>query len=158
MIVVERSDFKRYVSINPHFSKVYQFLESTDLKKLKDGRIEIDGNNVFANLMTYVADGIPGRQFETHKKYLDIHLVVSNIELTAVASPIKARIKKEFDEQKDIGFYNSSEYQMVQLTENNLLVAFEEDYHQPKIRVNDDPVRKLVIKVLNSEEETNEFK
>ncbi|WP_444812542.1 YhcH/YjgK/YiaL family protein [Streptococcus canis] len=149
MIIAEQSDFRKYASINPHFSTVCDFLENTDLKNLEDGRIDIDGDNVFANCMTYVADGIRGEQFENHKKYLDIHLVISNTEAMAVSSLPNSKLKVEFDIQKDIGFYDSSQYQVITLTESNLLVTFEEDLHQPKVRINDYPVKKLVIKVLN---------
>lgn len=151
MIIAERSDFRRYASINPYFSKVCDFLENTDLKDLEDGKIDIDGDNVFANCMTYVADGIAGQQFETHKKYLDIHLVLTNTEAMAVSSELTSKLKVEFDPQKDIGFYDSEQYQQITLSESNLVVIFEEDFHQPKIRINDDAVKKIVIKVLNKE-------
>ncbi len=151
MIIAERSDFRKYASINPYFSKVCDFFENTDLKNLEDGRIDIDGDNVFANCMTYVADGIAGQQFETHKKYLDIHLILTNTEAMAVSSEPTSKLKVEFDPQKDIGFYDSEQYQQITLSESNLLVTFEEDFHQPKIRINDDSVKKLVIKVLNKE-------
>lgn len=151
MIIAERSDFKRYASINPYFSTVYDFLEKTDLTKLEDGRTDIDGDNVFINSMTYVADGTPGQVFENHKKYLDIHLVVSNTEKMAVSTLENAKLTEEFDEEQDFALYDSDAYQLVTLTDSNLLVVFEEDLHHPKIQVNDEPVRKVVIKVLNVE-------
>ena len=69
MIISEQSDFRRYASVNKHFSKVCDFLENTNLTDLVDGKIDIDGENVFANCMIYLADGVPGAIFETHKKY-----------------------------------------------------------------------------------------
>lgn len=149
MIIAQQSDFKKYVKLNPHFKTVCEFLENTDLQTLTDGRIDIDGDNVFANCMTYVADGVLGQQFETHKKYLDIHIVIENMEAMAVTTIEDSTLKQSFNVQDDIGFYNSNFYQTVILTEHNLLVTFEEDFHQPKGRVNDEPVKKLVIKVLN---------
>ena len=89
MIISEQSDFRRYASVNKHFSKVCDFLENTNLTDLVDGKIDIDGENVFANCMTYLADGVPGDIFETHKKYLDIHIVVENTEKMAVTSPVR---------------------------------------------------------------------
>ena len=56
MIISEQSDFRRYASVNKHFSKVCDFLENTNLTDLVDGKIDIDGENVFANCMTYLAD------------------------------------------------------------------------------------------------------
>ena len=86
MIISEQSDFRRYASVNKHFSKVCDFLENTNLTDLVDGKIDIDGENVFANCMIYLADGVPGAIFETHKKYLDIHIVIENTEKMAVTS------------------------------------------------------------------------
>lgn len=133
------------------FLKVCDFLENTNLTDLVDGKIDIDGENVFANCMTYLADGVPGDIFETHKKYLDIHIVVENTEKMAVTSPVRAQSRVPFSEEKDIAFYDSKDYQIVELLPGNLLVTFEEDLHQPKIHCNDETVKKLVIKVLNEE-------
>ncbi|MFM9295098.1 YhcH/YjgK/YiaL family protein [Streptococcus sp. ST14] len=151
MIISEQSDFRRYAFVNKHFSKVCDFLENTNLTDLVDGKIDIDGKNVFANCMTYLADGVPGDIFETHKKYLDIHIVVENTEKMAVTSPVRAQSRVPFSEEKDIAFYDSKDYQIVELLPGNMLVTFEEDLHQPKIRCNDETVKKLVIKVLNEE-------
>ena len=46
MIISEQSDFRRYASVNKHFSKVCDFLENTNLTDLVDGKIDIDGENV----------------------------------------------------------------------------------------------------------------
>ncbi|HDK5691102.1 TPA: YhcH/YjgK/YiaL family protein, partial [Staphylococcus pseudintermedius] len=92
---------------------------------------------------------VAGEQFENHKKYLDIHLVISNTEKMAVSTPQDASSKTEFDVENDFELFNSKKYQIVELNETNLLVTFEEDLHQPKVRVNDQTVKKLVIKVLN---------
>ncbi|HGP8523044.1 beta-galactosidase subunit beta [Streptococcus pneumoniae] len=151
MIISEQSDFKRYASVNKYFSKVCDFLENTNLTDLVDGKIDIDGENVFANCMTYLADGVPGDIFETHKKYLDIHIVVENTEKMAVTSPVRAQSRVPFSEEKNIAFYDSKDYQIVELLPGNMLVTFEEDLHQPKIHCNDETVKKLVIKVLNEE-------
>ncbi|PZO95315.1 YhcH/YjgK/YiaL family protein [Streptococcus halichoeri] len=151
MIIAERSDFKTYIPLNPHFATVWDFLTKTDLTTLEDGKIDIDGANVFANCMTYVADGTAGQVFETHKQYLDIHLVLTNTEKIAVAAPASSQLKVAFDDAQDFALYESEQYQLLELTTSNLLVAFAADFHQPKIRINDQPVKKLVIKVLNQE-------
>lgn len=148
MIVTERNNFRRYQNLNPYFPQVCDFLESTDLLSLAEGRYEIAGNNVYANVMSYISDGIAGSgKFETHDNYLDIHLVIQGKDKIAVAVPRKAKLIQEYDKNADIAFYQSEEFQVIDLNEFNLLVAFKEDFHQPKIRVNDKPVKKMVIKV-----------
>lgn len=65
--------------------------------------------------MIYLADGVPGDIFETHKKSLDIHIVVENTEKMAVTSPVRAQSRVPFSEEKDIAFYDSKDYQIVEL-------------------------------------------
>ncbi|KAA9244006.1 YhcH/YjgK/YiaL family protein [Lactobacillus mulieris] len=149
MIVTERSKFRKYASLNPYFSKVCDFLENTDLNTLKEGRNEIDGDNVFAMCFNYVADNEPGIKFEAHKDYLDIHLVVKNTEKIAVTSLPYATQVDPYSEKDDVLFYKSDLYQTITLTESNMVVAFADDFHQPKVRINDNPVKKVVIKVRN---------
>ncbi|PCF42076.1 YhcH/YjgK/YiaL family protein [Staphylococcus delphini] len=149
MIVAEREDLKRYSAVNPHFSKVVDFLQNTDLTALELGRVEIDGDNVFANCMSYVADGVPGQQFENHQKYIDIHLVLENTEKIAVTSPQFAEQTAAYDEADYFALFKGEQYQLLEMTPSNVLITFEEDLHQPKVHVNDQTVKKLVIKVLN---------
>ncbi|AKS69508.1 beta-D-galactosidase [Staphylococcus schleiferi] len=149
MIIAERDDFKRYVGLNTHFQKVDDFINQTNLTQLEEGRIEIDGDRVFANCMTYIADGIPGKQFENHRKYIDIHLVINNLEKIAVTEPKHAKSISKYDEENDYELFVSDTYQTIELTSSNLLVTFEEDLHQPKLSKNNQLVKKLVIKVLD---------
>ncbi|WP_086429108.1 YhcH/YjgK/YiaL family protein [Staphylococcus cornubiensis] len=150
MIVAEREDLKRYVGVNPHLSKVIDFLEQTDLATLELGKVDIDGDNVFANCMSYVADGVPGQQFENHQKYIDIHLVLEHAEKIAVTSPKFAEQTADYDETDDFALFKGEQYQLIEMTPTNLLITFEEDLHQPKIGHDDKPVKKLVFKVLNA--------
>lgn len=97
--------------------------------------------------MTYIADGIPGKQFENHRKYIDIHLVINNLEKMAVTEPKHAKSISKYDEENDFELFVSDTYQTIELTSSNLLVTFEEDLHQPKLNKNNQLVKKLVIKV-----------
>lgn len=75
MIITKISRLGTYVGVNPHFATLIDFLEKTGLENLTEGSIAIDGNRLFGNCFTYLADGQAGAFFETHQKYLDIHLV-----------------------------------------------------------------------------------
>ncbi|MFD1671840.1 YhcH/YjgK/YiaL family protein [Agrilactobacillus yilanensis] len=151
MIIANIKDLRRYVKVNPYFIDVCQFLENLDISELSEGRIEINGDNVFANYMTYTADGKIGDFFETHHKYLDIHLTLENQEKMAVTSLDKVTARSAFNKEDDVVLFDGTTEQIVTLTPGNCLITFAEDIHQPKIKVNDALVKKLVIKVLNSE-------
>ncbi|HGS3167997.1 TPA: YhcH/YjgK/YiaL family protein, partial [Streptococcus pneumoniae] len=102
MIITKISRLGTYVGVNPHFATLIDFLEKTGLENLTEGSIAIDGNRLFGNCFTYLADGQAGAFFETHQKYLDIHLVLENEEAMAVTSPENVSVTQEYDEEKDI--------------------------------------------------------
>ena len=51
MIIDKIENLKNYVSLNPYFAKVVEFLEKTDLNSLENGKHEIDGKDCFVNIM-----------------------------------------------------------------------------------------------------------
>ena len=54
---------------------------------------------------------------------------------------------QDYDEEKDIAFFQGEVEQLVKLYPGNCLVTFPEDLHQPKVRYDDNLVRKVVLKV-----------
>lgn len=147
MIITNISDLATYTCLNPHFEKLIQYIEDTDLINLPEGKIEIDGENLFGNCFTYIADGKPGEFFETHEKYLDIHLVVSNVEAMATSSRSSTQVTQPYDTEKDIELFEGEIEQIVKLNAGTCLITFPQDLHQPKVGINEFPVKKIVFKV-----------
>ena len=112
MIITRINCLATYVGVNQHFEKLIAFLKSTDLDDLQEGSLEIDGDSIFGNCFTYLADGEAGTFFETHQKYLDIHLVLENEEAMAVTSPESVSVTQEYDENKDIALYKGKVEQL----------------------------------------------
>ncbi|MGC0303785.1 YhcH/YjgK/YiaL family protein, partial [Streptococcus sp. CL8.13] len=67
MIITKISRLETYVKVNPHFATLIDFLEKTGLENLTEGPIDIDGDRLFGNCFTYLADGQAGAFFETHQ-------------------------------------------------------------------------------------------
>ena len=63
------------------FQKAYAFLNRDDLGSLPLGRVDIDGDAVFANVQEY--DTVPAeeKQLEAHRRYYDVQFVVSGEEV-----------------------------------------------------------------------------
>lgn len=150
MIITKIKRLATYVELNPNFATLIDFLEATGLENLVEGSIDIDGDRLFGNCFTYIADGEAGAFFETHRKYLDIHLVLENEEAMAVTSPENVSVIQKYDDAKDIELYTGKVEQLVHLRSGECLITFPEDLHQPKVRINDEPVKKVVFKVAIS--------
>ena len=104
MIITRISRLETYVKVNPHFATLIDFLEKTGLENLTEGPIDIDGDRLFGNCFTYLADGQAGAFFETHQKYLDIHLVLENEEAMAVTSPENVSVTKNMTKKKILNY------------------------------------------------------
>lgn len=150
MIVTEINNLSTYVGVNPYFERLINFLKTVDLGSLPEGKIDIEGDELFGNCFSYVADGQPGDFFETHRKYLDIHLVLENTEDMAVSSVKSTTVSQPYNNEKDIELYEGKVEQLIHLKSGECLITFPEDLHQPKVRVNDLPLKKVVFKVAIS--------
>ena len=150
MIVTEINNLSTYVGVNPYFERLINFLKTVDLGSLPEGKIDIEGDELFGNCFSYVADGQPGDFFETHRKYLDIHLVLENTEDMAVSSVKSTTVSQPYNKEKDIELYEGKVEQLIHLKSGECLITFPEDLHQPKVRVNDLPLKKVVFKIAIS--------
>ena len=155
LIISKVENLQTYVQVNPYMKDLIHFFEINDWQKLEEGAIPILEEKVFGNCFTYVADGASGDFFETHYKYLDVHLVIENTEDMAVSTAQSTTISQTYDEAKDIEFYQGKVEQLVHLTPGDCLITFPEDLHQPKVKVNAQVVKKAVFKlaITNSEED-----
>lgn len=132
------------------FQKAYAFLNRDDLGSLPLGRVDIDGDAVFANVQEY--DTVPAeeKQLEAHRRYYDVQFVVSGEEVMQYA-PLEGLAKVQpFDEDADFGLYCTPERpSSIVLRAGDVAVLAPEDAHKPGCAL-DTPccVRKIVVKVL----------
>lgn len=147
MIYTTLDHVRQYYKISENLEKGLQFLTQTDLSKLEDGRIEIDGEKVFAILRHY--DTRPDNSTpETHQAYIDIQYAVDGKEYIGVAPLTAMEETAEADPEGDIWFHHGKVDHLL-LENDRLAILFPEDAHAPGIAV-DTPawIRKCVIKVL----------
>lgn len=131
------------------FAKAYAFLRRDDLATLEPGRHEIDGDDVFANIQAVTTKPASEKTYEAHRRYFDIHYVISGTELIGVADVSRTAPLGEFDEAKDFGRYGDPEScAWVTLEEGDLLVCAPEDAHKPCCTAGDPaPLVKVCVKI-----------
>ena len=64
---------------NPHYAKAMEFIRTTDLNALENGRHEIDGDNLFVNIVDSVMKTPQQARLEVHDKYIDIQVPLSGM-------------------------------------------------------------------------------
>jgi YhcH/YjgK/YiaL family protein len=153
MIVTDLKHMDDRVDITHSLNKAFEFLRLHDLQKLPDGRVEIDGERVFALVQRYETITTDEPKFECHKKYIDVQYIVSGEEIIGWAPAERVKITDAYDAAKDIcfGTVEKGKRTLVYLQAGQFAVMYPEDGHAPKIAAGTvSSVMKIVIKVATA--------
>ena len=80
MLVASIENAEAHDYLSERLKKAYAFLRENDLGALSCGRHDIDGEDVFANVMEYDTVPAEAKKLEAHKLYYDVQCVASGIE------------------------------------------------------------------------------
>ena len=145
MIVDTLDNLEKYVSLNPLFSEVVEFLKKNDLSQLGEGKHFIKDKDLFVNITTAHGKTIDEAVFETHKEMLDIQIPLDNEE-TYGYLPLENLPEAEYNADKDVTKYPgavASTYITCQPGE--FVIFFPQDGHQPCIGTGD--IHKAIFKI-----------
>lgn len=115
-----------------------------------DGRIEADGDRIYALVSTYSTLPRDERRFEAHRKYIDIQVVLEGVEVIDVALGAAPSATEKYDETKDVAFYAAPpDCASLVMRPGRFAVFNPGDLHRPGVSLDESrSVRKLVVKVL----------
>jgi YhcH/YjgK/YiaL family protein len=147
MIIDTIQNASKYFSTHPLFAKAFEYIQQTDLKNAEAGK-----SDIAEGLKAIISSG-PGKtkeaslsKFECHNKNIDIQLCISGNETIGWKPREKcASPNGEYNDEKDVLFFNDAPDMFFQLTDGQFAIFFPEDVHAPMI--GDAEIKKLVIKV-----------
>lgn len=150
MIIDTIQNAPKYFGVHPLFAKAFEYIRNTSLDTIEMGKYEIEGDQlkaIFSSKKGMTAAESTAK-FECHNKHIDIQLCISGTEQMGWKPREKCVSPKgDFNDEKDVQFYNDAPDMFFQLTNGQFAIFFPEDVHAPMIGVNDDEIKKLVIKV-----------
>jgi biofilm protein TabA len=138
-----------YRSISPTLARAIEYAISTDLSALPLGKFAIEGDRVFGIVMEYQTRTPAETKWETHRKYIDIQLMLAGEEKMAFCDIAGLSEIDPYDAEKDATFYHPpAESKSLSVAANQFTIFFPHDAHAPSQMIDSPgPVRKLVIKV-----------
>lgn len=147
MIFDSLTNSARYYSISPRMQKAFELIASTDWTSVEPGIHELDGRDIYVNVMERELKKKGDAKLEVHNEYIDIQVLVSGREESFGWSDRKALKQPvgEFDAQKDIQFFDDEPQTYYTLRPGQFTVLFPEDGHAPM--VGEGTVRKIIVKV-----------
>ncbi len=147
MIFDSLTNSARYYSIAPRMQKAFELIASTDWTAVEPGIHELDGRDIYVNVMERELKKKGDAKLEVHDEYIDIQVLVSGSE-EAFGWSDRKDLKQpigEFDPQKDIQFFDDEPQTYYTLRPGQFTVLFPEDGHAPM--VGEGSVRKIIVKV-----------
>lgn len=156
MIVDTLRNAKNTRGLREGIDKALAFLGQAAIAKLAPGRHDIDGDRVYALVQDYTPFDPAGRQFESHRRYIDVQYVHSGREIVYWA-PTSRLKNAPYSDQNDAILYDdplsAATATAVGLEAGSFGIFFPEDAHMPCCRwagaqPANEPVRKVVVKVL----------
>lgn len=123
-----------------------KFLHDTDLSALPVGRIEIDGDHLYALVQEYTTKPADQGNWEAHRRYIDIQYVQQGQERMGFAN-LAAMSLGDYVPEKDF-LPMSGKGNFVDVFAGAFVIFFPQDGHMPGLCVDAaEPVRKIVLKV-----------
>lgn len=142
-------DFYKTLGIGDRYAKAVEFLKHTDLAALENGRHEIDGDDVYANVMTYTSLPWEEAKYEAHEVYTDIQYMIEGTEIITYAPVEALTVSVPYNADKDaVLFDNSNPGLKVVVNAGEFMIFNPWDGHKPKA-ANGAPgfVKKVVVKI-----------
>jgi YhcH/YjgK/YiaL family protein len=150
MIVTDLDHIEGQLGMTQALRTAIDFLRRPDIVSLPDGRVDIDGDRVYALPQRYeTAVTVPPR-FEHHRRYIDIQFIVSGEEVIGWVPAARMKVTDDYDPEKDIVFGSARAGEMtpVFLAAGQLMVLYPEDGHAPRLAAGGPaPVMKIIVKV-----------
>lgn len=148
MIVTTIDKLTQYSEI-PYAQDIVDFLNDFKKSDMQPGRYDIHGDDLFAAVSRYDTQPNVERQFENHRKYIDLQIVFGGKEEIHWADTQSlTMVSEEFSKGGDIAFYVGESMGYVILGGDQCAVLFEEDAHMPNVlHEKSENVLKVVFKI-----------
>jgi biofilm protein TabA len=137
--------------LTQRFAQAFHFLQTTDLENAAPGRVDIDGDLIFALIQEYNTKPLEQGFWEAHRKYIDIQYVVSGEEHMGYAN-LAQLTAGDYDESKDfLPLHGQGSF--IRLPAGMFTLFMPEDAHMPGMAVDQpQPVKKVVVKIAVNKE------
>ena len=133
--------------MHPGFKTLFDYVATHDFNAMPLGRVEIDGDKVYA--VNVDTDGTPreNQPLEMHRRYIDVHIALADGE-TIGWKPIEdiEVYTQPYQEQGDCALSSDEADVYIPIKKGQFVIVYPEDPHAPAI--GSGKIRKIIGKVL----------
>ncbi|ADO46440.1 YhcH/YjgK/YiaL family protein [[Enterobacter] lignolyticus] len=133
--------------------KALAFLRSTDFRALEPGVVDIEGRDIYAQILDLTTQPRHMLKPEVHRRYIDIQFMAWGEEEIGIAIDTgNNAVSESLLETRDIIYYQDSENEsFFEMVPGSYAIFFPQDVHRPGCnKTRETPIRKIVVKVALS--------
>lgn len=146
MILGKNREAAAYRGLHPRLDRALECLTDEFLTSVGTETMKLEGEALYVTRFDYDTAPFEETFFESHKRYLDIHVMVKGSERVDIAHPEGLTL---YENKGDFYGYLGDAEQSVILRPGDFLVVFPGDAHRLKIAVDQpEAVSKVVFKIL----------
>ena len=147
MIFGNKNQLNEFSFIEEKLKQCFEYANTHDLSKFENGCYEIDGKDCFVNIVEYTTTTPEERFWESHKVYLDVHMVFRGSEQIDLNFVQNMR-EIEWKESEDMLLLEGEKNASVILRDGDFLILYPQDAHRTSVAVDAaEKIKKAVFKV-----------
>ena len=150
MVIDRLANASLYVDVLPGLAAAFDWLRTTDLASLPEGKIVIDGEALFAIVAEYTPREPSRCVVEAHRAYWDVQFVAHGEERMGWISLPEAVESVPYSPERDVAFYEAHGTSFVRVPAGCFAIFGPQDVHMPGVAPEPGTaglVRKIVVKV-----------
>lgn len=136
-----------YAGLDKQIQACFEYAQAHDMSALPKGSHEINGEDLFVNIVEYETTTAENRFWEAHRHYLDLHLMIRGAEQIDL-NFIENMTQKDFVEADDFLPMDGGAKSSVVLDEGDFLICYPHDAHRTAIAVGaPQQIKKAIFKI-----------
>ncbi|MDD2789142.1 MAG: YhcH/YjgK/YiaL family protein [Sulfurimonas sp.] len=152
-MIIDKTQNAALYSFGEAWTKAFAFLASLTPES-EERKYSIDGDDIFAIVMSYDTAAPELGLYESHREYVDIQSVLIGTERFECELTQRLEINDPYDAAKEATFYKRSNagYTSVDVTPETFVMLYPHDAHLAGLIVGESSarVKKVVVKVRKS--------
>jgi YhcH/YjgK/YiaL family protein len=151
MIYDQTKNLSSYRGIAKNLDAAIEYLLKNDVTKLADGKYPVVGSDiVIVQVSHYETKNLSDARFETHRKYIDIQMVIEGREGCYYLPGEGLAEDGPFEAARDVGFFKGENRSCFPLEPGMFAVFFPQDAHKPSCDFEGKKakIHKVILKVL----------
>lgn len=149
MIYGELKEIDNYRGISKNLDLAFDYIKTGAYKNGKYGKNEVIGDTVYFNMPENAKTKDKENGFiESHKQFIDIHIVISGDENIGYLDPRNGKIVQEYNENGDFAEWKGEVEMFFHMDNTKFLIFFPDEPHMAMVKFGEDrDIKKVIFKV-----------